>query len=272
MAVASCRGEGPGHLIGTAVLTLACAIGAGVATAQPAPVCVPPPAGMVAWWPGDGTTSDLIGGNKGMWVGSAAYTAGEVGQAFSLNGSSWVQVPSTAGLSPTGAITIDAWINTTTTNATSRIVDKITAGGGDGYLLDLLRGRLRLLIDSTSVTGSTTLQPGVTYHVAGTYDGSTLTVYLDGVSDGTSLFSGAIPTSSLPVRIGADSSGANTFSGWIDEVEIFNRALSSTEVQAIRNAFSAGKCKPQVIPATSTLGLALLGLLVLAAGLLLLRR
>ncbi|HVN74787.1 MAG TPA: LamG domain-containing protein [Thermoanaerobaculaceae bacterium] len=249
------------------------AVGVGIGRAQLQPVCVAPPSGMVAWWPGDGNTLDIVGGDTGAWVGSPSYATGEVGQAFSFAGASYVQAPSTAALSPAAAITIDAWINTTATNATARIVDKITAGGGDGYLLDLLRGRVRLLIDGNSVTGATTLQPGVTYHVAGTYDGSALTVYVNGVSDGTQAFSGAIPTNSLPVRIGADSTGAgNLFRGWIDEVEIFSRALSLSEIQAIHDALGAGKCKPQPIPVSSRPVLLGLGLLVVAAGLLALRR
>jgi hypothetical protein len=129
----------------------------------------------------------------------------------------------------------DAWINPSTTS-TSRIVDKIAAGGSNGYLLDLLGGKLRLIIDGQGLSGT-------------------------------------IPTNTLPVRIGADSTGAaNLFLGWSDEVEIFNRALSLTEIQGIYNAGSAGKCKPQRIPATSPIGLVLLGFLVVVAGLLLLRR
>jgi hypothetical protein len=226
---------------------------------------------MVAWWPGDGNTRDIVGGNKGAWHGTTAYAAGEVGRAFSFNGSSYVQVPSTASLSPTAAITLDAWITASGTPA-GRIVDKITAGGADGYLLDVLGSKLRLIVDGQGLSGASTLQSGVTYHVAGTYDGSTMTVYVNGVADGTRLFSGTIPTNSLPVRIGADSTGANTFTGWIDEVEIFNRALSAGEIQAIHNAGPAGKCKPQAIPASSTLGLAALALLVAGAAALLLSR
>jgi hypothetical protein len=255
----------------TALLVAVGVISTGVAMAQLQPVCVSPPLGMVAWWPGDGNTFDIVGGDMGTWNGTSAYTAGEVGQAFSFNGSSWVQAASTPSLSPTAAITIDAWIQPQAT-ASNRIVDKITAGGADGYLLDLLSNHLRLIVDGKSVSGSTTLSSGVTYHVAGTFDGSTLNVYVNGVNDGSLVATTTIPTNSLPLRIGADQTGANRFSGWIDEVEIFNRALSQSEIQAIFNAGSAGKCKPQPIPATSSLGFAVLALLVIAAGLLFLGR
>jgi hypothetical protein len=249
-----------------AVLAAATLLATGVALGQ----CIQPPAGMVAWWPGDGTTADLAGSNTGTWNGAAAYTAGEVGLAFSFGGASWVQAPSTAALSPTAALTIDAWIAPQATTS-SRIVDKITAGGQDGYLLDVLNNSLRLIIGGQALQGATTLQPGVTYHVAGTFDGATLTVYVNGAVDGSAGAIGTLPANALPLRIGADQTGANTFNGWIDEVEVFNRALSPQEILAIHNAFAAGKCKQRSIPATSGLSLLVLVLLIAAATILLRR-
>ena len=248
-------------------------LGGGAALAQPAPVCVPAPAGMVGWWPGDGNTSDLIGGNPGTWNGTTAYTTGEVDEAFSLNGASYVDVPSSAALSPTAEITIDAWI-AASDGRNARIVDKITAGGTNGYLLDINNGYLRFIVGSTALTGGTSIPTSFARnHVVGTYDGATMRVYLDGALDGSLARSGAIPTNVLPVRIGADSTGvANQFVGWIDEVEIFNRALSLAEIQGIYNAGSAGKCKIQEIPALSPVGLAVLGVLIAAAAALLLGR
>ena len=264
--------SGRGFAVCLALAVVAAAMGATQALAQSSPVCVPPPSGMVAWWPGDGNALDLAGGNNATWLGTVAYTTGEVGQAFSLNGSSYLQVPSSASLSPTAAITIDAWIHPTAT-ATSRIVDKITAGGNDGYLLDLYGGKLRLLVDSVGLSGATTLQANTTYHVAGTFDGTTMTVYVNGSSDGSVPYNGTIPVNALPVRIGVDSTGAaNFFTGWVDEVEIFNRALSQAEIQSIVSAGPAGKCKGQPIPASSPVALAALALLISAAAALALAR
>ncbi len=262
MRGAAVGGNHRGVALHVVAIVTAVLCGAGAALAQQ-PVCVPPPAGMVAWWPGDDNTLDIVGNDTGTWVGTAAYTAGEVADAFSLNGSSYVQAPSTPAVSPTGAITIDAWVLPQATSS-SRIVDKITAGGSDGYLLDVLGGQLRLIIDSASVQAGT-ISAGTRYHVAGTYDGATLTVYVNGASVGSVGHTGAIPTNSLPVRIGADQTGANTFTGWIDEVEIYSRALSGSEIQAIYNAATAGKCKPQPIPAASHLALVALALLLAAA-------
>src|SRR5262249_47652088 len=48
--------------------------------------CLPPPAGLVSWWPGDGNTDDVVGGNIGTALGGVTFGAGEVGQAFNFNG------------------------------------------------------------------------------------------------------------------------------------------------------------------------------------------
>src|SRR5215468_2279818 len=48
--------------------------------------CIAPPPGLVGWWPGEGDTKDVVGGNNGVLVGGTAFTAGKDGQAFSFNG------------------------------------------------------------------------------------------------------------------------------------------------------------------------------------------
>ncbi|HZI33722.1 MAG TPA: hypothetical protein VFF11_15375, partial [Candidatus Binatia bacterium] len=49
------------------------------------PDCTPPPAGLVAWWPGEGNAQDIAGGNNGIVSTGLSYTNGEIGQAFLLN-------------------------------------------------------------------------------------------------------------------------------------------------------------------------------------------
>ena len=242
------------------------------ARAQAPPSCVPPPSGLVSWWPGDGNTLDIADGNNGTIVGGVTYSAGRVAQAFNLNGTNaYVQVSNAPNLQITSQITLDAWINPTATGG--RVIDKITAGGSDGYMLDTFGGKTRLIIGGASVSGATTLSTSVFTHVAGTYDGTTLRVYVNGVLDGSLVAAGAIPSNSLTLRIGADSTGASLFSGLIDEVEVFNRALAQPEINAIVLAGSAGKCKtPVIVPTLSGGALACLALLLAGSAIWLLRR
>ena len=192
-----------------------------------------PLSGTISWWHADGDFDDAVGSNDGSSPGIVTFTPGVNGTAFSLGSSpgSFVEIPNAADLQVSSAITIDAWINTPSTGG--RIVDKITAGSGDGYLLDMVGDRLRMLIGSPGVFSLNPVAPGTFTHVAGTYDGTKIALYVNGVPAGDVAISGTIPVNSLPLRIGADSTGGSLLSGQVDEPRIFGRALSPAEIQSI---------------------------------------
>ena len=73
--------------------------------------CTPPPHGMVGWWSGDGNYKDLVGGKDGTPIGSMTFGTGEVGQAFSLDGTNSIRAADSPALNlGAGEITLDAWI------------------------------------------------------------------------------------------------------------------------------------------------------------------
>ena len=80
-------------------------------------------------------------------------------------------------------------------------------------------------------------------HVGATWDGSTLSLYVDGQLEGARALSGTIQFSGDPLTIGRHNLAGRGFDGLIDEVEFFNRALSASEMQSIYDAGAAGKCK-----------------------------
>jgi len=100
-----------------------------------------------------------------------------------------------------------------------------------------------LVVSSKSALGATTVPLNAFSLVAGTFDGAQLTVYLNGAVDGSFPVTTNLIANTLPLRIGADSNGTNTFNGLVDEVMVFNRALSVMEVQTIYNTGAAGLCK-----------------------------
>lgn len=215
-----------------------------------ASVCTPPPSDMVSWWGGDNNALDMVGGNNGSLLNGATYAPGKVGQAFRFNSpGDYVSVPDSSSLDITGQITLDAWIYPTALGG--RIVDKITAGRTDGYLLDTYGGVVRLIVGNQGLSGTTALTPNTWTHVAGTYNGTTMTVYVNGLPDGSRATSIAIPANSLPLRIGIASDGSSSFAGSIDEVEVFGRALSESEIAALFYADSAGKCRLCTPPPSS---------------------
>jgi hypothetical protein len=90
--------------------------------------------------------------------------------------------------------------------------------------------------------GTTPLETGRWYHVAMTYDGSRLRSFLNGQLEGSIAAPGPILTSAEPFRIGGEGSGPWYFTGSVDELSLYNRALSESEVAAIYAADAGGKC------------------------------
>ncbi len=99
-----------GLLLGLLVIT-----GLVLTTAMPilgqnGSTCAAPPLGMVGWWPGDGNAKDITPHDHDGVLHGATFTSGEVGQAFSLEGTDdFVSVPNASALNPT-KITVDAWV------------------------------------------------------------------------------------------------------------------------------------------------------------------
>jgi hypothetical protein len=207
---------------------------------------------MISWWPGDGNPNDIQGSNNGTLQGGAGYAIGEVGQAFSFvaSSNSGVIVPSTPSLNPTEAITIDAWVNPSSfPNTGPAVVRKDSNGvGTTQYSLSLGNG-ITAGVLSCNIGGSADATGGSVplnqwSHVACTYDRQTIRVYVNGVEVASTLNTLAIPTSSQDLAIGKEDGFTDrNFDGLIDEVEIFDRALTVTEVQGIYNAGGAGKCR-----------------------------
>lgn len=239
------------------------------------PNCVQPPVGLISWWPGDGNADNLGGGEPGILQQGATFAPGFVtsgnGQAFSFDGSGgYVLVPDSASLTVRN-YSIEAWIKTpddtpptflaTVLSKTTPAPFKISFGlfvrgnhpDPENFPPDTLVGAFTQpennILESN---GATPVTDGRFHHVAVTYDSPSgvLSVYVDGELDGqTNLEPGTIPTiHNLPASIGTDLSvnGGNpdtVFEGLIDELALYERALSPFEIQAIFNAGSAGKCK-----------------------------
>lgn len=239
-------------LLGAILLFVLVFVGNTIVGDAKAQECVQPPVGMVSWWPGDGNANDIQDGNNGMLMNGATFSPGLVSQAFSFDGlDDFVAILSKNGLSPTTEVSVDAWIKTNgTVNRRMVIYDRLETRDGFGLLLDdsgfpgfSINGGLGLVISSIDV------DDGQWHHLAGTYSqvAGEVRIYVDGTLRGTASHSLPIDYDPEPRnQIGtANNSFGDTFffEGIADEIEVFNRALSISEIQAIFNAGSAGKCK-----------------------------
>ncbi|MCX6923139.1 MAG: immunoglobulin domain-containing protein, partial [Verrucomicrobia bacterium] len=226
---------------------------------NPPPPCVPPPSGLVGWWRGESNAWDQVGVNPGVLRNGAGFGAGAVGQAFNFNGTSqYVDVTNSPGLNPTGSISVEAWIYPRLPlNSTATIIKKAGEGTAtrDGYALEFngtsgvrfgvyLNGGRQWVMTPTA-----SLYVNQWSHYVGVFDGTNLSLYLNGTRAGSPVVApGQIVPSGNNLQIGHDpSSTARYFNGLIDEASVYNTALSSNQIQAIYIAGMSGKC-PAVNP------------------------
>jgi hypothetical protein len=242
-----------------------------------ASACLAPPSNMIAWYPLDVPSSsnnnqqpDLVNSNTATSYGSprAFSVAGEVSGALSFNGTSdYLKAPdqSKLDIAANQDLSLDAWVKISSLNhGVVSIVDKRQSSPLQGYQFFLYNDLLGLqLADGNGSQGydnyvSTTAVPAdnqwhliaVTVQRSSNTCGTACgTWYLGGTAVGTfdpTAHPGSLSSSGAPLMIGAQevSLGLSEFlSGGLDELEIFNRALSASEVQALYHAGPAGKCK-----------------------------
>ena len=212
--------------------------------------CAPSPAGLVSWWPGDGNANDIVGLNQGTLRNGATFASGLVGPAFSLDGTDdFVEVPNSPSLMLAGPFTVEFWfkLNTTFDPFTAASPGFISKGFFDSINLANNDGRLEVRgpVPRANSTTNTWLA-GVWYHVAVTYDGMEYKIYVNGSQEGGILSSHSILNNADNVAIGSIPAflpGPVSINGLIDEMTMYNRALTASEVQATFNAGGAGKCK-----------------------------
>ncbi len=201
-----------------------------------------------AWMLDDGsgaTAADSSGNNYiGTLVGSPGWTSGKINGALSFNGvDQRVVVSDNADLDITGTITLSAWIQPSQA-ATQYVLKKAHQASVDGYELGLSSGGTAFVrfnqttsadtfrIDSTSqypTDGNTWM------HLAATYDGATIKLYVNGNLQSSAAKSFSIATNNLGLGIGAEDGGFRPFKGKLDEVQVYNRALSASEVRNLAN-------------------------------------
>ena len=217
--------------------------------------CVPAPSGLVDWWPGEGNANDVVGTNNGTLVGGVSYAAGEVGQAFSFDGTSgYVSIPDSPSLDIfVSSITVEAWIKVNQVTANSDWKGIVTKGNSSWRLQATSQAKTVTfsatgLSPNQDLKGSRNVNDGQWHHVAGVYDGTNMFVYVDGTLDTSQPATGSISQNSSPEWIGATAQQSYFFNGMVDEASLYNRALTASEIQAIYAAGSGGKCPPSPTP------------------------
>ena len=214
-----------------------------VASATTGAAPPPPSATMVAAYSFDegsgASVADLSGNGNNGQIGSATWiTTGKYGKALNFGGGTYagVTIPNATALQLTSGMTLEAWIYPTTVNSQWR--DIIYKGTDDYFLMATTSASSRPALAATfsgalsQIAGTTNLPANTWTHVAGTYDGSSLRLYVNGTQVASKVQTGNITTSSAALTIGGDPLDGQYFRGRIDEVRVYRAALSQAEIQA----------------------------------------
>jgi len=208
--------------------------------------------GLVGWWTFDG--KDMAGnyavdksgnGNRGLLTGSNGVpvrTIGKIGQGLSFDGvDDYVNIPGVINLAK---VTVSAWAysHKGATAGNQEIFanknDTITLRWSDNNAAPGNVPAFFLIIGGSyqNARASTVLSANIWNHLVGTYDGTTLRIYVDGVLAGSTVAVGTIDATTLDSLIGVHNSLAtNFFNGLLDDVRIYNRALSNDEIKQLYN-------------------------------------
>jgi chitodextrinase len=192
---------------------------------------------------GPGTTVvDSSGnGNNGTIANATWSTSGKYASALVFNGTNaLVTVPDAASLHLTTSMTLEAWVNPSAVNSVWR--DVIYKGNDNYYLEGSSGGGPSPAVGGTfgganaNVYGSAALALNTWAHLAATYDGTTLRLYVNGTQVSSVPRTGSIATSSNPLQIGGDGIYGQYFNGLIDEVRVYNVALTQAQIQSDMNS------------------------------------
>jgi len=221
---------------------------------EPEALCAPSPPGLVAWWPGDGPR-EVVAGLTGGIEGDVFVGEGRVGPGLMLFRHGHVNVPSAPSLRVAGSLTLEAWVYFQGESDKNELAAPVAAKWADldsgtvsyglfvrpdgipylalspdGASVKTLEGTLPLIVQFT--------------HIAGVWDGSTMRLYVNGARVAAARFAGPLHVSDAPFTIGGltprSSAARESLAGVVDEVSLYNRALSENEIMAIYRAGSAG--------------------------------
>jgi hypothetical protein len=226
--------------------------------------CVQPPLGMVAWYRMDGNANDFGGSNNPSATNAISFVAGKDNQGVTFGSGGYIEIPHSSALA-IQRFTIDAWVKpngaplapASNNDFWGAVIVQKGLSPPTGYTnvpISLWWSAQQQKFGFTfgnqntdRIVSSSTFPAGQWYHVAATYDGSTMKLYVNGNLEASKPFTSSITYDpSIPWTIGSTAAPIRaagyprTFNGVIDEVEIFNRALSQAEIQAI---YKPGKCK-----------------------------
>lgn len=210
-----------------------------------------PTNGLVGYWPFNGNANDESGnGNNGTVISGLLSNdrLGNANSSYYLNGQNdYITVPSVSSILP-NRLTLSVWIKIPSNYSGNNGIGPIIRARFYGYILwfDSLNGSIIHILHHNSSSTTTTNTPSNIndnqwHQIVGSFDGTNNKLYLDGqlISTDTTTLSNLYYVSDGPVVFGRDGNNTSAstamYQGWIDDIGIWNRALTQQEITAMYN-------------------------------------
>lgn len=205
-----------------------------------------PPSGIVSWFPGEGNAMDIVGPNSGVATG-VTYTAGRFGQAFRFDTVGIVTAPTTGMPTGANARTLELWVRVDQVSSYQPYFAGYGSFGSSTatYHVGMLaNGGLSYFSQWGQALFGVTIPLNTWTHVVATTRGQATYLYLNG----TIAAAGVLPLNTSVAsnfyigRIGSSAGANERLNGAVDEVAVYNRALTDAEITELATN-PLGKCR-----------------------------
>ena len=178
--------------------------------------------------------SDSSGNGNAGYISNATWSEGRFGSALEFTGKGWVTIRATQALDATGEITLQAWISPTDRPTEWRdVIARENSDGQGAFSLPTVTPNAPG--DGWVVKEKVKLAPGRWTHLATTFDGRVQRLYVDGTLVAVRPQTRKKMAESGALHIGGSPIWGDRFKGKIDEVRVYNRALTGEEIRADMN-------------------------------------
>nr|HMR08442.1 LamG domain-containing protein [Polyangiaceae bacterium] len=200
----------------------------------------------------DPTVVDVSGSSPGVNMHGSISVSGRVGTALKFaDKTDHVRIPNSVALNPTPALTVDVWVQPTgvlsgADTTQSPFFDKQQSSAGYGLFSGASQGLRAVIGNVTAKQTGTTFAAASWHHIVGSWDGANVRLYLDGALANTAAKTTALSPYSGEARVGGDGSPiSGSFLGAVDELVVYDIALSDAQVTELFNLGTAGTALPK---------------------------
>jgi hypothetical protein len=218
-----------------------------------------PSAGLVAWWKLDETTGTAVGDAAGKCPpatvrGAARWGPGQGRRdgALEFTGANVVDCGDQPGFDFREGLTVAFWVKAAGAPKPGKTAQTLITKGGASWSVRRAGAEGRLVFGLTGpettgkdrrkaaqLTATRRVDDGQWHHVAGTYDGQRMALYLDGVLDASLAASGSLGLTTEPLWLGNNPvARSEAFTGWLDDLRLYRRGLTEVEIKALHQGVS----------------------------------